>query len=107
MTTFFATASAGTEDLLAEELRPLGAHGIRPGRGGVRFNGELETALKACLWVRTGMRILLPLKSFPAADDKQLYDGARSIEWKKHLGPHNTFAVEASSTARRGVRMAG
>ena len=34
MTAFFATASAGTEDLLADELRALGLRGVRTGRRG-------------------------------------------------------------------------
>jgi 23S rRNA (guanine2445-N2)-methyltransferase / 23S rRNA (guanine2069-N7)-methyltransferase len=93
---FFATASAGTEDLLAAELRAIGAIGIRPGRGGVRFTGEIPGALKACLWLRTAMRVLYPLSSFPAADEKQLYEGARAIDWRQHLDVRKTFAVEAT-----------
>lgn len=95
MLSFFATASVGTEDLLAAELRSIGAVGIRVGKGGVRFAGELPMALKACLWLRTAMRVLLPLSSFPAPDEQALYDGVRAIDWRKHLTPSHTFAVDA------------
>lgn len=94
----FATASAGTEDLLAAELQALGIYGIRPGHGGVRFAGGLEAGLRACLWSRVAMRVLLPLSSFPAADEKQLYEGARAVRWTDYLTIRTTFAVDATGT---------
>ncbi len=99
MQTFFATAAAGTEDLLEEELRNIGIRSLRAGRGGVRFQGELSQALEACLWVRTGMRILLPLASFPAPDAEALYAGARAVAWADHLTPRHTFAIDATGTS--------
>jgi 23S rRNA G2445 N2-methylase RlmL len=50
VTVFFATASAGTEDLLADELHALGLRGARTGRGGVRFEGGTVDASRACHW---------------------------------------------------------
>lgn len=96
---FFATASSGTEDLLADELRRLGAADVRPGGGGVGFSGGLETALQACLWSRTAMRVLRPLGEFPAPDADALYEGAKGIDWDEHVGLRCTFAVEATGTA--------
>jgi 23S rRNA (guanine2445-N2)-methyltransferase len=93
---FYATASAGTEDLLAAELQAIGAQDVRPGRGGVRFAGDASTALRACLWLRTAMRVLWPLRSFPAADADQLYGGVRAIDWREHLDAAHTFAVDAA-----------
>lgn len=98
MDSYFATASAGTEDLLANELRAIGAKGIRPGRGGVRFTGERDTALRALLWLRTAMRVLKPLASFPATTPEELYAGVRAIDWREHLTVDHTFAVDALGT---------
>ncbi len=95
MAAFFATASAGTEDLLADELRALGLRGVRLGRGGVRFEGETVDGLRVCLWSRIAMRVLLPLAEFPATDADALYAGAREIRWEDHLDETRTFAVEA------------
>ena len=95
VTVFFATASAGTEDLLADELRALGLRAVRPGRGGVRFAGGIVDAMRACLWSRIAMRVLLPVGEFPAADAEELYAGARDIRWEEHLDAARTFAVEA------------
>lgn len=95
MTVFFATASAGTEDLLADELSMLGLQGVCSGRGVVRFGGGTVEALHACLWSRIAMRVLLPLAEFPATDAESLYAGVRTIRWEEHLDVTRTFAVEA------------
>jgi len=95
VTAFFATASAGVEDLLADELHALGLRGVRPARGGVRFAGDTTDAIRACLWSRIAMRVLLPLAEFPATDAEALYAGARDVRWEEHLDETRTFAVEA------------
>jgi 23S rRNA (guanine2445-N2)-methyltransferase / 23S rRNA (guanine2069-N7)-methyltransferase len=92
---FFATASAGTEDLLADELRELGLAGVRSSGGGVCFSGGLPDGMRACLWSRIAMRVLWPLADFPIQDAETLYAGARAVRWEEHLDPGRTFAVEA------------
>jgi len=77
-------------------LTAIGVKGMRPGRGGVRFTGEWETALRACLWTRTAMRVLLPLGTVPARDADQLYEGVKALRWTDHLDVNRTFAVDAS-----------
>jgi 23S rRNA (guanine2445-N2)-methyltransferase / 23S rRNA (guanine2069-N7)-methyltransferase len=95
VTVFFATASAGTEDLLADELQTLELRGVRVGRGGVRFTGDIGDAMRACLWSRIAMRVLLPLADFAAADADALYAGARDVRWEEYLDETRTFAVDA------------
>lgn len=96
MSRFFATAAAGTENLVLQEIETLGATSIKVFPGGVRFHGTLETGLKACLWSRVAMRILMPLARFPVADEQDLYDGVRAINWSEHLNAKTTFAVDAT-----------
>ncbi len=93
---YFATAAKGTEDLLAAEIRSLGAKGVRVDRGGVRFQGDFELALRANLWSRTAMHVLVPLSEFEAAGADALYEGARAVGWHDHLTPSHRFSVEAS-----------
>ena len=95
MNVFFATASAGTEDLLADELQTLALRGVRVGRGGVRFTGDIHDAMRACLWSRIAMRVLLPLADFAATDADALYAGARDVRWEEYLDETRTFAVDA------------
>ncbi len=92
----FATTARGTEDLLAEELKELGARRIRQDRGGVRFLASLDEALSFCLWSRIAMRVLYPLGEFEAHGAEGLYEAAASVPWEEHLTPDVTFAVEAT-----------
>jgi len=96
---FFASAPKGVENILVDELTALGARAVRETKAGASFEGSLETAYRACLWSRVANRILLPLRDVPAATPERLYDGVRSIDWREHLRPGGTFAVDFSSTA--------
>ena len=72
----------------------MGAEGVRETRSGVTFQGNIETAYRACLWSRLANRILLPLASFPASSPELLYDGTRTIDWASHLSADQTIAVD-------------
>ncbi len=93
---FFATCERGTEGALRRELGALRLRRILGGRGGVAFEGALEDGMRACLWSRTAMRVLLSLARFPAADAADLYRGARAVAWADWLTARTTLAVEAS-----------
>src|SRR6266404_1453445 len=54
---WYATCPRGAEEALEAELQDLGAKGVRPGHGGVRFTGEREIALRGCLDLRTALRM--------------------------------------------------
>lgn len=94
--TFFATCPKGIESLLADELRALGAEPVRETRAGVRFEGDLGTAYRACLWSRLASRILLPLAEFSAPSADALYEGAQTISWAAHVSPTGSLAVDSS-----------
>jgi 23S rRNA (guanine2445-N2)-methyltransferase / 23S rRNA (guanine2069-N7)-methyltransferase len=93
---FFATASKGTEQVLADELAALGIRRVEAGRGGVGFGDRLEDGYRACLWSRIASRILLPLKSFEVDGADALYQGAAAVRWTDHLGPGTTLAVDVA-----------
>lgn len=95
---FFATCPKGLESLLAEELRSLGAEAVKETRAGVAFAGPLGLAYRACLWSRLASRVLLALKTFPAASPDTLYAGVQTVDWTDHLGPDNTLAVDFSTS---------
>lgn len=94
---FYATTALGMEELLTQELKALGIDVLKTSRAGVQFQGTLEAGYRACLWSRIANRILLPLKTFTAADADQLYQGVRSIHWTDHLTSSQTLAVDFSS----------
>ncbi len=93
----FATTPKAMEDILAEELKQLGAENVHPKMAGVSFQGDLEMAYRACLWSRTANRIFLPLSSFQVASKEDLYEAVKKINWFEHFKPDETFAVSFSA----------
>src|SRR3954469_15951267 len=96
---WYATCPRGAEEALETELRALGAKGVRPGQGVVRFTGEREIALRACLDLRTGLRVLEPIDEFPAVTGDELYAGALKLPWAEVIPKGKTIAVAASGRA--------
>lgn len=94
----FVTAAAGTSDLLAAELGALGIADVREVPGGVAGRATLAQALRACLWSRTGLRVLWRIGEFPAAGPDELYAGLHAIDWSAHLGTGDTLAVDYSGS---------
>ncbi|WP_129775564.1 bifunctional 23S rRNA (guanine(2069)-N(7))-methyltransferase RlmK/23S rRNA (guanine(2445)-N(2))-methyltransferase RlmL [Peristeroidobacter soli] len=90
----FVSCPPGVADLTAAELRDCGATQTREFKLGVQAEGSLEVAYRACLWSRTASRVLLPLGTFPAATQEELYQGISSIDWQQHLNPTGTLAID-------------
>ena len=96
----FATAARGAEDLLAAELRHMGLDDVRQQPGGASFAFDgLGAAYRACLWSRTGTRVLVPLTTFAAETRAQVYDGVRGVDWDDHLAPGATLACDVTGTS--------
>jgi len=93
---FFATASRGTEEVLADELRELGLQNVEARRGGVAFGGGIEGAYRACLWSRVASRVLMSLSEFEAEDADALYGGVHAVDWTAYLGPEQSLAVDVA-----------
>lgn len=93
----FATTPKAMETILADELKGLGIQPIKSTIAGVAFEGDLETAYRACLWSRTANRILLVLSSFSVKNQDDLYSGVQKINWFEHMHPDGSFAVSFSA----------
>ena len=89
----FARCASGFEDVLADELRSLGAMRVRPLKGGVSFAGSTLDAYRACLWSRVATRIQLVFARVPAVDAQALYAGVRSFAWERAIAPGSTMSV--------------
>lgn len=81
------------EDILADELRLLGAAKIKTTVAGAYFEGDLATAYRVCLWSRIANRVLLQLSTFKVTSQEDLYQGISKINWFEHLKPEGSFAV--------------
>jgi putative N6-adenine-specific DNA methylase len=93
---FFATAAKGTEVVLRDELRAKRFRKIRADRGGVHFEGSRKFAQRACLELRTAIRVLEELATFDAPNGDALYEGVRNVDFAPFVDAKCTLAVRAS-----------
>lgn len=85
----------GLEDVLADELRALGAEAVEAGRRMVAFRGDKAMLYKANFHCRTALRILKPVARFRAENADEVYEAVKAVEWERYLSPERTFAVDA------------
>lgn len=86
----------GLEDVLAEELRNLGAMRVETARRAVSFYGDKGFLYKANLCLRTALSVLVPLKTDKVASDTQLYRSVYNLPWERYLTSRDTLAVDAT-----------
>lgn len=91
---FFAPAPRGLADLLATELRDIGAEQVRERVGGVQFAGSLASGYGACLWSRIASRVLLQIGEVEAADEAEFHRAVMALSWAAHVDPQRTLACE-------------
>ncbi len=91
-----ATTFHGLEDVLANELLKLGARDIIPFKRGVSFTGDKGFMYKANLCLRTALKILVPIYSFRADNEHELYDKMKEYEWETLLNVDDTLAINAT-----------
>ncbi|MGV3538201.1 MAG: THUMP domain-containing class I SAM-dependent RNA methyltransferase [Rufibacter sp.] len=90
-----ATTLAGLEEVLAQELRDLGAQFVKVGVRAVTFSGNQFLLYQANLCCRTAIRILKPFVQFKARDEKELYLKVRELDWDNYMSLDSTFAINA------------
>lgn len=85
----------GLEDVLAHELKEIGANNVVTGRRVVSFTGTRETMYRANYALRTAIRVLKPLLHFKATTADEVYDAIKKFDWESVLSLKTTFAVDA------------
>jgi putative N6-adenine-specific DNA methylase len=86
----------GLEDVLAEELRAMGALNVEAGRRMVAFEGDKEMLYRANFGCRTALRILKPFYKFKAHTPDKLYDRIKEFDWSTLLTTDKTFAIDVT-----------
>ena len=89
----------GLEEILADELKNLGAQKIKIQNRAVSFKGDTGFMYKANLNLRTCLRILKPIQTFQAHNEKELYKNILKIDWEKYLTTESTFATHATTNS--------
>lgn len=86
----------GLEELLAQELRQLGASAVEIGNRSVSFEGDKGFMYKANLCCRTAIKILKPIASFNIFTEEDLYKKIYDMPWEEYMCVDGTLAVHAT-----------
>ena len=86
----------GLENVLADELKALGAEDVEPGRRVVAFKGDKATMYRANFCCRTALRILKPIYKFHASNVDELYEEVKKYNWDKVLSVKRTFSIDST-----------
>ena len=100
-----ATASAGTQRLLAEECGELGLRPRRVPAHGVELELDWAQIAHALVHLRIAQRVLIFLTQFRCDGAISLAEGAASVDWRQWLDGRQTLAVAATGrlpSAERG-----
>ncbi|MEB8330446.1 THUMP domain-containing protein [Flavobacteriaceae bacterium KMM 6897] len=86
----------GFEEILAKELRNLGASNVEEGVRSVSFVGDTGFMYKANLCLRTAIKIVKPVHSFSVVDENDLYKKIYQMDWSEYLSADTTFAIDTT-----------
>jgi putative N6-adenine-specific DNA methylase len=98
-TDLFLPCAQGVESFLAAECERLSGRAVREQRGGVTVPGDARTAMLLNLESRLAQRVLWPLAHGPYRQELDLYELARTVDWRAWITPRQTLRVD--TTAQR------
>jgi putative N6-adenine-specific DNA methylase len=84
----------GLEEILADELKRLGARDVEELNRAVRFKGDKGMIYKSNLCSRTALRILVPIATFEVSNEQSLYDEIKAINWEDFINADDTIAID-------------
>ncbi len=93
-----AKTMQGLEEVLADELREMGATDIELLSRAVSFRGDMHTLYRANYTCRTALAILKPFAEFDANDTDELYDKVYQIKWEKLMDVDCTFMIDSATS---------
>ncbi|CAI8291270.1 MAG: Ribosomal RNA large subunit methyltransferase L [Bacteroidota bacterium] len=86
----------GFEEILAKELKQLGAQSVQTGVRNVSFVGDIGFMYKANLCLRTALRILKPIGKRSISSEQDVYKVMLDIPWEDYMTNDHTFAIRAT-----------
>ena len=87
----------GLEQVLARELRDLGATDVQQVKRGVIAEGKPRLLYRANLELRTGLRVYSHLADVEGDRPEDLYASVGAIAWEDHLGTDGTLWVTSTA----------
>ena len=86
----------GFEELLAQELRQLGASNIELGTRNVSFEGDTGFMYKANLCCRTAIKVIKPITAFNVFTEDDLYKKIYDIPWENYMDANGSLAIDST-----------
>jgi 23S rRNA (guanine2445-N2)-methyltransferase len=86
----------GLENVLAQELKDLGAKSVVPGNRVVEYVGDKELMYLSNLWLRTAISVLVPIESFTFNSEDDFKRKLSRINFSKYMKVNRTFAVKGA-----------
>ena len=90
------TTYAGLEEVLAKEIRNLGGRDIEMLNRAVACSGDKGFMYKANFSLRTALRVMVKLDTFPVRDGNDIYEGIKKIDWSTYMNVDQMFAVRCT-----------
>ncbi len=94
---FFAPCPRGLEAPLSEELKALGAEGIRATDGGVHFSGPGSLSYRVNLHSRTASRVLWRVAMSRYNTEQDIYDTVYALPWTEWFDVSRTIRVNMAA----------
>lgn len=86
----------GFEEILADELKSLGAADVEIKNRLVEFHGDKGFLYKANFSLHTALRIIKPIISFSVKNEYQLYERFKKFDWENYLNNDQTFVIDST-----------
>jgi putative N6-adenine-specific DNA methylase len=90
---FVAKTLYGLENVLASELKELGASDVEPANRAVMFRGDKELLYRVNYCARTALSVLMPFAGFNITSKEDLYKKSYEINWPGLMDPAMTFSI--------------
>ncbi len=95
-----ATTLYGLENVLAGELKELGARDLKLRNRAVEFRGDKGFLYKANLMLRTALRVLVPISGFDIRGERDYYRSIKAIPWDQYFFTGQTFSIKTVAHTR-------
>ncbi len=97
---FVAKTFYGLEEVLAEEIKKIGGKNIELLTRAVKFTGNKELFYKSNIYLRTALRVLVPIANRNVKSNKDIYKIAKTFRWEDIFSPEQTFLVSAVTNSK-------
>ena len=97
---YIAKTFLGLEEVLAEEIRALGADQPEVLNRAVKFYGDKAMLYRTNLNLRTALKVLVPIRKFTSSNEDDLYQAVYDYPWEQHFNLYNTFVIDGVVNSR-------